>query len=202
MRVEEESSPHASVVRQPSLFHVRIAVVAIVAAILARTPAIPGARYTIPIAYVDARAAIVGRAEALPSAFQGKTGSEIESSWPAWVTQHNAEIRARHERGDEDSLVNFWLYGTSFTRLPRATERDLAKLGDKDKAADLLSARLDDTAIARPGTNLDGTHLNGFGAPRWSKPPLTSARGSISISRPRAAGRGPVSPMSFSSYWT
>jgi hypothetical protein len=58
LRVEEESSPHVTAVRQPSLFHVRIAVVAIVVAILARTPAIPGAPHTIAIAYADARAAI------------------------------------------------------------------------------------------------------------------------------------------------
>jgi hypothetical protein len=127
----------------------------IVGAIFVCDPIAPAAARTIPLSYADARAAIVARAEALPSAFKGKTGAEIEAAWPAWVTQHNAEIRARLERGDEDSLVNFWLFGTSFTRLPRATDRDLAKLGDKEKAADLLGARLDDlvTAIAKPGTN-------------------------------------------------
>jgi len=132
-----------------------LAIVAVVAATIARAPIVPAAARTIPVSYVDARAAIVARAEALPPSFKGKTGAEIDSAWPAWVTRHNAEIRARLERGDEDSLVNFWLYGTSFTRLPRATDRDLGKLGDKEKAADLLGARLDDlvAAIARPGTN-------------------------------------------------
>lgn len=111
--------------------------------------------HVLSIPYTEAHAAIVARADALPPEFKGRTGAEIEAAWPAWVTQHNAAIRVRLERGDEDSLVNFWLFGTSFTRLPRATDRDLAKLGDKDKAADLLSDRLDDlvTAIARPGTN-------------------------------------------------
>ena len=36
--------------------------------------------------------------------------------WPAWVAKRDAEIRARLARGDEDSLVYLWLYGTSFTR--------------------------------------------------------------------------------------
>ena len=132
-----------------------LAIVAVLAATIARPPVVPAAARTIPISYADARAAIVARAESLPAAFTGKTGAEIEAAWPAWVSGHNAEIRARLERGDEDSLVNFWLYGTSFTRLPRATDRDLAKLGDKEKAADLLGARLDDLVIgiARPGTN-------------------------------------------------
>jgi SAM-dependent methyltransferase len=74
LRVEEESSPHVSAVRQPSLFHARIAVVAIVAAILARTPAIPGAPHTIAIAYADARAAIVGRAECASLRVQRQDG--------------------------------------------------------------------------------------------------------------------------------
>lgn len=128
---------------------------AVAAAIVVRDEIAPAAARTIPLSYADARAAIVARAEALPSVFKGKTGAEIEAAWPAWVAQHNGEIRARLERGDEDSLVNLWLFGTSFTRLPRATDRDLAKLGDKDKAGDLLGGRLDDlvSAIARPGTN-------------------------------------------------
>ncbi len=135
--------------------HGGLAIVAVLTATIARAPIVPAVARTIPVSYADARAAVVARAEALPSSFKGKTGAEIEAAWPAWVTRHNAEIRARLERGDEDSLVNFWLYGTSFTRLPRATDRDLAKLADKEKAADLLGGRLDDLveAIARPGTN-------------------------------------------------
>lgn len=108
--------------RQLSLCQGGFAVVTI-AAMLALAAVVPAAPRTIPISYADARAAIVARAEALPSAFKGKTGAEIEAAWPAWVSQHNTDIRARLERGDEDSLVNFWLYGTSFTRLPRATDR-------------------------------------------------------------------------------
>ena len=53
------------------------------------------------------------------------------------------------------TLVNFWLYGTSFTALPRATERDIAALASRGKAAELIEGRLDDlvTAIASPGAN-------------------------------------------------
>ena len=142
-------------VQQPLKLHSGLAIVVVLGAAFARAPIVPAAARTIPIPYADARAAVVARAEVLPPSLKGKTGAEIEAAWPAWVNEHNAEIRSRLERGDEDSLVNFWLYGTSFTRLPRATDRDLAKLGDKEKAADLLGARLDDlvAAIARPGTN-------------------------------------------------
>ena len=110
---------------------------------------------TIPISYAEARAAIAAHSESLPAPLSGKTGAALEAAWPAWVAQHNAEIRSRLQRGDEDSLVNFWLYGTSFTKLPRATERELATLADRDKAAELLESRLDDlvTAIAKPGAS-------------------------------------------------
>src|SRR5207244_13445763 len=46
-----------------------------------------------------------------------------------------------------------WLYGTSFTALPRATPRDLAAA--KSNASKLLEGRLNDLieAAASPGTN-------------------------------------------------
>ena len=123
--------------------------------IVAQKPILPATGRTIPISYSDARAALAAHAGTLPAALKGKTERELEAAWPVWVAHHNAEIRARLQRGDEDSLVNFWLYGTSFTKLPRATERDLAKLGDRDKIAELLEERLEDlvAAIEKPGTN-------------------------------------------------
>src|SRR5438093_288144 len=60
----------------------------------------------------------------VPAALRG-TPEQQAAAWPSWVVQHDAEIRARLERGDEDSIVNLWFYGTTFTRLPRATDRDL-----------------------------------------------------------------------------
>ena len=123
--------------------------------ILAQRSIPPRASHTIPISYSDARAALIAHASTLPAPLKGQTEGELQTRWPAWVAQHNAEIRARLQRGDEDSLVNFWLYGTSFTKLPRATERDLARIGDREKIAELLEGRLDDlvAAIEKPGTN-------------------------------------------------
>lgn len=83
----------------------------------------------------------------------GKTTSAAE--WPAWVSARNAEIRARLAQGDEDSVVNLWLYGTSFTKLPRVTDRKASQLATPDAIQALLLARLDDfvSALAKPGTN-------------------------------------------------
>ena len=69
--------------------------------------------------------------------------------------QRDRTIRARLARGDEDSVVHFWQYGTSFTTLPPVTERNMARLGGADAAAGVLQQRLDDLVkgIAAPGTN-------------------------------------------------
>ena len=72
------------------------------------------------------------------------------------MRQHDADVRARVAGGDEDSIVHLLLFGTSFTKAPRATERELAGLVKAPAATlDVLRPRIDDfaAAIAAPGTN-------------------------------------------------
>ena len=61
-----------------------------------------------------------------PAELRGKTPSALEMFWPEWVMREDAAIRARVRAGDEDSIINFLLFGTSFTKQPRATESQLA----------------------------------------------------------------------------
>lgn len=70
------------------------------------------------------------------------------TAWPAWVAKRDAQIRARLARGDEDSLVYLWLFGTSFTKQPRATAAHIAALRDPGKGETLLIDRLDDLVSA------------------------------------------------------
>ena len=74
--------------------------------------------------------------------------------WSDWVATRDAEIRARLQRGDEDSVVHLWLFGTSFTGRPRATASILRSLGLDARAA-LLRHRLDDliAGMRDPGGN-------------------------------------------------
>src|SRR5688572_815013 len=89
----------------------------------------------------------------LPGALRGHSTQEIARLWPSWVEQHDRDVRARLERGDEDSLVNFWLYGTSFTAQPpavaRASPLPAATLDIivKDRLEDLLDR------VTAPGDN-------------------------------------------------
>ena len=107
------------------------------------------ARY---IPYGDAKPILEAlRADLLPGGLRGKSDRELQAAWPGWVSGRDTEIRARLEQGDEDSIVNFLLFGVSFTRQPRITERDM----DAGLAGvrEIVQARIGDLAAsaASPG---------------------------------------------------
>ena len=107
-----------------------------------------------PIPYVDAEPILERLRPSLPPELATKTTAELESAWPEWVSRRNVEIRARVERGDEDSIINFLLFGTSFTRRPRALN-DSARLGGPQRAAEIVRGRIEDMidGITSPGGN-------------------------------------------------
>ena len=120
---------------------------------LASTPGPAPAKTT--ITFADARPITVALHRQLPAELTNLPLPDLERAWPDWTARHNAAIRQRLERGDEDSVVNFWLYGTSFTSRPRATGRQVAALASRDGAEALLIGRLDDlvAALVSPGAN-------------------------------------------------
>jgi len=77
------------------------------------------------ITFVEAKPILEAMAEALPEGLSGQPLEKLESQWPAWVKCRDAEIRERLARGDEDTIVNFLLFGTSFTKEPRVTSAQL-----------------------------------------------------------------------------
>jgi hypothetical protein len=106
------------------------------------------------IPYAEARPILEALHDALPVDLRSRTAAELESLWPDWVVRRDQAIRARLEQGDEDSLVNLLLFGTTFTRQPRALN-DSTKLGGRDRAAAIVRERISDlvAGIAAPGTN-------------------------------------------------
>ncbi len=115
------------------------------------TPASPD-KFTIPVSEVQSIAAAMRRE--LPAGLAGKDAAEIGAAWRGWAAARDAEIRARLVSGDEDSVVHFWLFGTSFTARPRATDTEVASLG-RDGGLALLRARLDNliAGLESPGDN-------------------------------------------------
>ncbi|MGE3843574.1 MAG: class I SAM-dependent methyltransferase [Vicinamibacterales bacterium] len=77
---------------------------------------------------------------------------QLSSTWPHWIATRDREIRGRLRAGDEDSLLHFLLYGTSFTTRPRASARDVAAVvTTPNEALTPLRQRVDDFAAALRG---------------------------------------------------
>lgn len=110
---------------------------------------------TLYISYHDAQPILKALDEEVwPAELKDKDAAALPGAWPGWVARRDAEIRARLIQGDEDSLVNFLLFGTSYTRQPRATETELARLNQTEHQASAgtstdLAARLGQIVLAR-----------------------------------------------------
>ena len=97
----------------------------------------------------------------LPPELNTLTPAQMEKTWPGWIDRHDREVRARLDQGDEDTIVNWMLFGTSFTSRPRAVlgAVESGAAGDRElvlrRTIELISARLDDLlkALASPGVD-------------------------------------------------
>jgi hypothetical protein len=120
------------------------------------------------VTYDEAQPIVKTLEEILPADLKGKTSAELVSAWPNWVAHRDAEIRARLAQGDEDSLVNLLLFGTSYTKEPRITSKEIVEIGPAEsrpsasgQAASpssvnrILQTRVDDLirGLGTPGTN-------------------------------------------------
>src|SRR5205085_11124616 len=103
------------------------------------------------IPYDDARPILELLDEVVPAEL--KSGDR-PAAWAAWVARRDAEIRARLVQGDEDSLVNFLLFGTSYTRRPRVTLKELAQV--KQNAGSPEAAAFVEAIKARAGDMVQG----------------------------------------------
>jgi hypothetical protein len=152
-------------VRQPSLRPLLVSLLTALVALVALTEShfisaqsrspVAAARTNIP--YADGKAILeILHEDLVPPEFTSMSPRELESTWADWIARRDLAIRTRLLRADEDSVVNFLLYGTTFTKLARATERDLAEIVDRTgELATTITGRIDDliAGIKSPGTN-------------------------------------------------
>ena len=121
-------------------------------------PAVAPARF---VRIEEARSILTELTGKLPTELNALTSAQMEKVWPDWIARHDREIRARLAQGDEDTIVNWMLFGTSFTSRPRAVlgAVETGATGDRElvlrRTIELISARLDDLlqALATPGTD-------------------------------------------------
>ncbi len=113
------------------------------------------------VRFSEARSILTELAGNLPPELNTLTLGQIEDGWPGWIERHDREVRARLDQGDEDTLVNWMLFGTSFTSRPRAVlgAVESGAAGNQElvvrRTIELISGRLDDLlqALAAPGTD-------------------------------------------------
>src|SRR5438034_8095680 len=97
--------------------------------------------------YDDVKQVLAFLTDTLPPELKPSDLSAQRKAWPDWVIGHDREIRSRLVRGDEDTIVNWLLFGTSFTKQPRAASisrrtRDLiSALGSRDPSERSVFAR-------------------------------------------------------------
>src|SRR5712691_8409861 len=117
------------------------------------------------VPFSDARPILKQVDEILPDDLKGKSPEQQSAIWPNWVARRDKEIRARLFQGDEDSIINFLLFGTSYTRQPRLTPIQVSDIAENEKLAngklernartEVLLARIDDLmkGVASPANN-------------------------------------------------
>ena len=104
--------------------------------------------------YAEVRDVLAAMVDVLPPALKGAGPSGIERAWTEWASEHDRAIRNRLQRGDEETIVNWLLFGTTFTKSPRVPLDSLEGKPQDDAArAALMGSRATDlaAALATPG---------------------------------------------------
>ncbi|MEO7271456.1 MAG: hypothetical protein ABIX28_06815 [Vicinamibacterales bacterium] len=104
-----------------------------------------------PITLAEVRPLVAALGKAAPAALRAASSGD-DGDWSAWLKARDRDIRARIAAGDEDSVVNLMLYGTGFTRQPRATGI-LAASAPNGQLENVMAGRLADLVmrIETPG---------------------------------------------------
>jgi SAM-dependent methyltransferase len=110
---------------------------------------------TRPITLADVRPVLAAIGDSVPAGLRDPDDADAEARWSAWLKERDADIRRRIATGDEDSVVNMMLYGTRFTRWPRATPAAIAASGSAARLEDVMDGRVADlvAAIESPGAD-------------------------------------------------
>jgi hypothetical protein len=103
--------------------------------------------------FAEVRGVLGQLADILPPELKVPNASEAERAWNAWVERHDKAIRSRLRRGDEETIVNWILFGTTFTKLPRVSLDSTGVTTDDAQRAKLIAGRTADlvNALASPG---------------------------------------------------
>jgi SAM-dependent methyltransferase len=105
-------------------------------------------RISRPMTLAEARPVLAALGDSVPQTLRDLSGSDAFARWSAWLKQHDADVRGRIAAGEEDSVVNLMLYGTTFTRWPRATPAGIAASASIVRLDEVMDGRAADLAAA------------------------------------------------------
>ena len=116
----------------------------------AQPPQRDSACSAVSIPYEEVQPIAKALKEAAPVELRRNEADVLAKAWPVWAARHSTLAQERMTQGDEDTLANLIIFGTSFTAQPRFTQSDIGPLARK-----VFDARLDDfiRALEAPGTN-------------------------------------------------
>jgi hypothetical protein len=111
--------------------------------------------------YTEVRGILARLVDILPAELKGADESRLEAAWTGWISAHDREIRARLDKGDEDTIVNWLLFGTSFTNRARVLldASSTSAANDTAKVAALIAGRTHDLVAAVKAADGDERRL-------------------------------------------
>jgi hypothetical protein len=126
--------------------------------------ALPSAAFNSQVNYLpyeEAKPILEALRDVLPPELKNANPADLPTVWQKWVASRDRDIRSRLLQGDEDSLINFLLFGTTFTRRPRITLNALVQAGrdanspEADTTFEAIKLRSEDLiqGIFMPGNN-------------------------------------------------
>jgi SAM-dependent methyltransferase len=102
----------------------------------------------------EVRATLATLADILPPELKRSDSSDAELAWAEWVARQDRAIRSRLQRGDEETIVNWLMLGTTFTKVPRVQmDSPGGAAADEAQRTKRIASRAADlaTALATPG---------------------------------------------------
>ncbi len=115
------------------------------------------------LSFAEAQPLLRAAAANLPAELNGP-GPLTAERWANWVHKEDAEIRARLDRGEEDTLVNLLRFGVTFTKEYRIDDPYLFKYGQSTLVNAFAENRANDLvrAMASGNANEGVAHMRAF----------------------------------------
>ena len=115
------------------------------------------------LSFAEAEPLLRAMAAHLPADLKGPNPPTAER-WANWEHKEDAEIRARLDRGEEDTLVNLLRFGVTFTKEYRIDDQYLAKYGQSTLVNAFAENRANDLirAMASGSANEGIAHMRAF----------------------------------------